>query len=308
VPPPATKSLNGIGFGLVLALMGGFLFTFDLPLLRLAETDKWTMIVGRGVLLFLAISFTWLTLRVLRNDDTPFIAGKAGWAVIGTNTIANIALIAGASETKIANVAFILALTPLLTAVFARIFLKEEVKLFTWLATLLALVGVGIIMKDGLSSGGIVGDLLAALCSVCTAAAFTIIRGSRKNVANSLAMGSLTSAIVVLIFFPVSLHTLNEAAGFGLPAWFWLVMNGIVVIPLASVLIATGPRYLPSVDVSMFFLLETVLAPIWVWMIFGEQPSRMVLIGGTIVIVTLIVHSIWRMVTSWPRQGMAKTA
>jgi drug/metabolite transporter (DMT)-like permease len=60
-------------------------------------------------------------------------------------------------------------------------------------------------------------------------------------------------------------------------------------------LIANGPRFLPSADVSMFFLLETILTPIWVWMLFKEVPSQAVLLGGAIVIITLVAHSFWRL-------------
>jgi drug/metabolite transporter (DMT)-like permease len=72
------------------------------------------------------------------------------------------------------------------------------------------------------------------------------------------------------------------------------------VIPLASALIALGPRYLPAPEVAMFFLLDTMLTPIWIWMIFGELPTPVGMLGGTIVIVTLTAHSLWRFRTSVP--------
>lgn len=296
-----TPSSNALlQYGLILATLGGFLFTFDLPLLRLAGAEKWAMVVARGVLLFVSISASWLFLRMYRGSKTPFIAGKAGLAVVFTNTIANIAFIGASVETDVANLVFILALVPVLTAIFSRIFIGEPVHPFTWAASILAFIGVFIIIRDGLHSSKIVGDMLALLCACCTAAAFTIIRGSGKNVATSLGLGSLVSALVALLFFDAQLGTLTNTAGFGMPAWFWLALNGLVIIPLSSTLIANGPRYLPSVDVSMFFLLETVLTPIWIWFLFGETPSRAVLWGGIIIIVTLVVHSAWRL-----RSGMA---
>ena len=196
---------------------------------------------------------------------------------------------------------------PILTAIFSRIFIGEPVHPFTWAASILAFIGVFIIIRDGLHSSKVAGDMLALLCACCTAAAFTIIRGSGKNVATSLGLGSLVSAIVALLFFDAQLNTLFNTAGFGMPAWVWLALNGLIVIPLSSTLIANGPRYLPSVDVSMFFLLETVLTPLWIWMLFGEVPSRAVLWGGIIIVVTLLVHSIWRLRSGFcvhsPRSG-----
>lgn len=299
----APTSNNLLRFGFLITTIGGLLFTLDLPLLRLAGAEKWAMVAARGILLFASITVSWLIIRMVRGGNGPFIAGAAGVAVIATNTVANIAFIGASVETDIANVVFILALVPILTAIFARIFLGEPVHPFTWLASVLAFVGVFIIIRDGLQSSKIIGDLMALVCACCTAAAFTIIRASGKNVATSLGLGSLASAVVALLFFSPQLDTLFQPAGFGVPAWAWLALNGLVVIPLSSTLIANGPRYLPSVDVSMFFLLETVLTPVWMWMLFGEIPSQAVLWGGMLIVATLLAHSVWRL-----RVGMANAS
>ncbi len=290
---PESRTL--LKYGLLITTIGGLLFTLDLPLLRLAGAEKWAMIIARGLLLFTSITISWLVIRLFRGGSSPFIAGWAGIAVIGTNTIANISFISAAVETNIANVVFILALVPILTAIFSRVFLGEEVHPFTWLASVLAFVGVFIIIKDGLETNKYVGDLLALVCACCTAAAFTIIRGSGKNVATSLGLGSLLSALIAMYFYPAQLDTIFATASFGMPSWFWLALNGLIIIPLSSTLIANGPRFLPSVDVSMFFLLETVLTPVWIWMLFGEVPSIAVMWGGLIIVLTLVAHSFWRL-------------
>jgi drug/metabolite transporter (DMT)-like permease len=158
-------------------------------------------------------------------------------------------------------------------------FLGEPVHPFTWLASLLAFVGVFIIIRDGLQSSKIIGDIMALVCACCTAAAFTIIRASGKNVATSLGLGSLASAVVALLFFNAQLGTLSSLQASACrpgPGWR---STGCWSFPLSSTLIANGPRYLPSVDVSMFFLLETVLTPVWMWMLFGEIPSQRRAVG-----------------------------
>ena len=296
---------NKIRLGLLIASIGGFLFTFDLPLLRLANGEKWTLVFARGICMFLSISIMWLILRLRSKEKMPYLAGAAGLAVVATNTIANIAYIGALVETNAANVVFILALIPVLTALFSRLFIREKIHVYTWAATFVALTGVGLIVFDGLGTGHMLGDIMALVCACCTAAAFTIIRASGKNIATSLALGSLVSAAIAAIFHPIHLTSLTVAAGFGLPGWVWVALNGLVMIPLASSLIANGPRFLPSADVSMFFLLETVLTPIWIWMLFGEIPTAPVLFGGTIVIVTLIAHSVWRLLQLGPQTARA---
>jgi drug/metabolite transporter (DMT)-like permease len=284
-----------VKYGMLITALGGLLFTIDLPLLRMAESEKWTLVFARGLLLFISITAVWFVARRKSAEPLPYIAGSAGLAIIGTNALANISLIGATLETQTANVVFILALVPVLTAVFSRVFLREHVHAFTWFATLLAIVGVGVIVWNSLRFGNVKGDLLALTCACCTAAAFTIIRASRKNVATSLAMGSLLSALVAAVFFPIDLSSLLEPAYAGAPGWLWLALNGLIIVPLSSTLIANGPRYLPSADVSMFFLLETALTPVWVWMLYAETPSPAVLWGGGLIILTLLAHSIWRL-------------
>jgi drug/metabolite transporter (DMT)-like permease len=66
-------------------------------------------------------------------------------------------------------------------------------------------------------------------------------------------------------------------------------------MPISFFCLATGPRYISGPEVAMFYLLETILAPVWVWMIFSETPSRNSMIGGVILIATLVLHSLWQL-------------
>jgi drug/metabolite transporter (DMT)-like permease len=290
-------TVTQVRLAFMVTALGGLLFTFDLPLLRLSQAGQWTMIFTRGMFLFTAISMMWWMARV-RGDKTPFIAGGAGLLVILTSTIGNMSYIGAALNTNAANVVFIIALTPVIAAAMSRVILGERVHPVTWLATAIAFLGVGIIAWDGISAGRVAGDALALVSAFCSASAFTVIRATGKKVATSLAIGSLISALIAVVFFPVSLGSLAASGEYGIAAWIWLGINGFIAIPLATVLLASGPRVLPSADVGMFFLLETVLTPVWIWLIFGEKLSSTVLVGGAIVIATLVIHSWWRLALS----------
>ena len=111
-------------------------------------------------------------------------------------------------------------------------------------------------------------------------------------------------AVLAFVLFGVSLSALLEPGAFALPAWVWLALNGLVAIPLATMLLARGPRVLPSADVSMFFMLETVLTPVWIWLLFGEVPPHGVLLGGSLVVITLLAHSAWRLALSMRGAGL----
>ena len=293
-PQPTARQIRT---AFLVTALGGLLFTLDLPLLRLSMADQWTMVFTRGILLFIAISGLWLVARA-GGDGTPFIAGKAGLAVALCSTLGNMAYIGAVAHTKAANVVFIIALTPVITAALMHLVLRERVHGLTWAATLAAFAGAAIIASDGLQSGNWAGDGLAFVSAFCSAAIFTIIRATGKKVATSLALGSLSSSIIALVFFTVSPLAIWAPGYGGLPALFWLALNGLFAIPLATVLLARGPRILPSADVSMFFMLETVLTPVWVWLLFGEIPTQRVLTGGIIVVIALLAHSWWRLMST----------
>ena len=84
-------------------------------------------------------------------------------------------------------------------------------------------------------------------------------------------------------------------SGFSIAEPGYIFFNGLVMIPLAFFCLATGPRYLSAPEVGMFYLLETILAPIWVWLVFAETPTTQTLLGGAILILALIGHSLWQM-------------
>ncbi len=71
------------------------------------------------------------------------------------------------------------------------------------------------------------------------------------------------------------------------------MFNGILITPIAFWCLATGPRYLSAPEVGMFYLLETILAPLWVWILFDDEPSNQVLLGGLIMLVALLCHSFY---------------
>ena len=95
------------------------------------------------------------------------------------------------------------------------------------------------------------------------------------------------SGVVALFLLPPGGLSIAEPA--------YILFNGLVLLPLAFWCLATGPRYLSAPEVGMFYLVETVLAPIWVWIVFSETPSRQTLAGGSILILALLAHSLWQM-------------
>ena len=95
-----------------------------------------------------------------------------------------------------------------------------------------------------------------------------------------------------------------DAAALPAASWGWLALNALLVVPVAMALLVIGPRYLPASEVAMFFLLELILTPLWIWLIFGEMPTPQALLGGAIVFVALLAHSLWRL--NWAPSAEAR--
>ena len=65
----------------------------------------------------------------------------------------------------------------------------------------------------------------------------------------------------------------------------------ILCVAIPFVLVTIAPRFITAAEVNLFFLLETILGPIWVWLVIKEQPSLETIIGGIIIILTIVIHS-----------------
>lgn len=279
--------------GLALTFIGGFLLSIDVPLLRLAASDAWTLTFIRGIMVFLAICAYWAFRRLSGRYVPPLIPGRIGAAVALIYGLSNFMFMVAVHETTTANLVFILAFMPMFAALLSWMFLGERISVSTGLAMVAALLGVGIIVWDGFGQSSALGDLLALAVAFGMAAALTITRWSGLDVSLTPGAGHLMSSFLALF---VAVPVMLEPA-----QWGWLGINGFLLVPLALGLLALGPRYLSSPEVAMFFLLETVLAPVWVWLILNERPSQASLVGGTIVISAIIAHSLWQLSASKKR-------
>ena len=72
---------------------------------------------------------------------------------------------------------------------------------------------------------------------------------------------------------------------------FQLQDSDIIIVPIMCimcvaipfVLVTIAPRYISAPEVNLFFLLEVILGPIWVWLIIKEQPNVETLLGLSLI-------------------------
>ncbi|MDQ0319834.1 drug/metabolite transporter (DMT)-like permease [Pararhizobium capsulatum DSM 1112] len=273
--------------GLAITGLGGLALSFDIPLLRSGDGEVWSVLALRSVCTFIVALIAWAVLNRLMGRKIALIPGKAGLVVGLLYGVNSFTFLLSVFNTSTANVVFILAFTSMFAALMSWIFLKERPSNATLITMAIMVVGVGLIVHDGLESGNFFGDAMAASSAFLLAGAITISRASGKDMGLVPLATAIVPAIAGLALLPVT--------GFAVAHPQWIMFDGLFMIPLAFFCLATGPRYLTAPEVGMFYLLETILAPIWIWMIFMEVPTTQTLLGGAILIFALIGHSLWQM-------------
>ena len=271
--------------GMLIAFTAIMFITPDSLLIRLANTESWNLIFYRGLIPFLVVFFGLLIIYKTKLLKEIINNGWHGFFYACTFTITNIVFVISIENTNVANTLIMLALAPMLSAVISLIFLKENPNNKTWVAILITTLSVIYIFYDALEAGDLLGNFLGLVCALGLAAGAVIIRSAKKiSLVPSAMLGKLMVALIAFLFVDQ----------------LQLTGNDIVIVPLMCVmcvaipfvLVTLAPRYITAAEVNLFFLLETILGPIWVWFVIKEQPSFETIVGGSIIVVTIAVHSI----------------
>ena len=196
---------------------------------------------------------------------------------------ASASFIAALNHTSVARVLFILAVSPVLAALLARVTLGEPITRRTVAAMALALAGVAL-MLGAPGEGSLAGDGLSFVAALAFALMIVITRW-RHDVSMAPAT-CLSQAILVVAFLPFA--SPGEIGGGDVA---WLAALGIGQIGLGFALLTVGARLIPAAQVGLITLLEVVLGPLWVWLALDERPSTLTLVGGAIVIVAIVIQT-----------------
>ena len=277
--------------GSLLAFVAVMFITPDSLFIRLSNVDTWGLVFYRGIIPFFTVFFGMLLIYKLSFFKILITSGYHGLIYIGTFSLTNITFVVSIQNTNVANTLVMIATAPMISAILGVIFLKEPPDKKTWISIIVTFVAIIYIFFDSLKLGNFYGDILGFITALGLAVGAVTIRSAKtKNLVPAAVVGKLFVAIFALFFIES----------------FVLADKDLIIIPLMCilcvaipfVLVTIAPRFIPAAEVNLFFLLETIIGPIWVWLIIKEQPSIETLYGGAIIIITIAIHSFLKLKNS----------
>ncbi len=278
------KNLTDQQKGSLLAFVAVMFITPDSLFIRLSNVDTWGLVFYRGIIPFMTVLLGMLIIYKLNFFKILFTSGYHGIFYVITFSVTNITFVVSIQNTNVANTLVMIATAPMLSAILGAIFLKEPPDKKTWISIIITFLAIIYIFYDSLKLGNFYGDVLGFVTAIGLAVGAVIIRSAKnKNLVPAAVVGKLFVATFALLFIES----------------FVLVGKDLLIVPLMCilcvaipfVLVTIAPRFISAAEVNLFFLLETIIGPIWVWLIIKEQPSLETLQGGLIIITTIAIHS-----------------
>ncbi len=273
--------------GSLLAFVAIIFITPDTLLIRLSNIETWGMLFYRGALPFFLVLLGLIFFYKKKFFNALLNVGWTGVFYTISFSICNITFIISIQNTNVANTLVMIAIAPMLSAILGGIFLKEIPSKTTWIAIIVTFSAVFYIFYDSLQLGNVLGDLMALITATGLAVNAVLIRSAKdRDLLPAAIMGKGCVALFALFF--VESFALNGKDLIYVP------LMCVMCVAIPFVLVTIAPRYIPAEEVNLFFLLETILGPIWVWLVIKEEPSLETIIGGSIIIITIGIHSYFK--------------
>jgi drug/metabolite transporter (DMT)-like permease len=267
---------SSAAIGVACAIGAAAAFSTAGVIVRRVELPAWDVSFWRSLLMMLAIApllawrrrATWIDVR---NGGVSLLTSAV--ALAGSM----VAFILALGLAPVANVLIVFGATPFITALLARLVLGEPLHRHTLVAMAVGAGGLALSVAGSLRSGAATGMAVAFIVVLCISANYVMVRRRRDvGMTPSLALAGLFAALASLPFADPS-----AAAARDFP---WLLALGPGQLAAGLLLYIAALKRIPAGRAALLGLLELVLGPIWVWLIDGERPGSLTLLGGAVVI------------------------
>tara|TARA_Y100001949_G_scaffold159253_1_gene150041 strand:- start:3 stop:866 length:864 start_codon:yes stop_codon:yes gene_type:complete len=271
--------------GYILLLFGGFCLSWGGFIIRsFEEASIWQILFLRSfffllaLITFLLVTYRKNTLNIIKESGLP---GLLGGFVLSFSFVA---FVVAMSNTTVANVVFIISTQTMFLAIFGYFYLKEKVSLIGSASIFLAMSGIIIMVGDSISGGSLFGNVVALAIPINFAILVMIIR---KNTKVDMVPAIFYSGIFSLIYG----FFLAESFEFTKHDIWMGFLLGVPQLAVSFICITIGSRTVESATVGILMLMETLCAPLWVWLFLNEIPPISVFIGGAVIISAIILKS-----------------
>ena len=245
------------------------------------------MLTWRATLAGLVFLLIGLNKRFHGTDTSKLIFSKSFVALVLCQ-IANTSFFAFAiSLAPVAIVLVAVATVPIISVILSALFLGERASLRSWGIILTVMFGIIVSVYGDLRGDvdfnmqTVLGALLGLAVAFSLAINFIVVRQDRTvDFEIALGTGALIAGLSAFALSPTATDVTLSSA-------FIISLTGLIILPVSFVMLSRASRYTTASNVSMLMLLETVLGPLWVWMVIDERPSHLTIAGGAIVITAI---------------------
>ena len=251
---------------------------------RLVATDPWTTVFWRSVF---CAAFLSAAVTIARRGRLAAVVRETGWPGVlmaACFATASTCFIMALARTSVANTLVIQSLSPFIAGLGGWLFLGERVRVRTWAAMGVALLGTVVMLWGAAGAGSRIGDLLALGTATAFAGATVVVRWHRTvPMPAAAALAAALGAVLAYIWAEPASATARDLA--------LLALFGVGQLGTGLLLFTAGARLIPVAEASLISVLECVLGPLWVWLAVGERPGAFSLVGGAVILSALIVHT-----------------
>ena len=272
--------------GPLLILTGGFCLSWGGLILRSFESATiWQILFYRSIFfLWVLIAFILLTYgkKTFQKIKEAGVPGLIGGIFLSTNFVA---YMYSMMETTVANVVFIISTQTVFLPIVAYIFLKEKISPRGYVAIVLAMIGVTLMIGESLGTGSLKGNLAALTIPINFSVLILIIRKYPKvDMIPAIFYAGILSCLYGLFLLEDLFISTKD---------IWLsFLLGVPQLAFGFIFITIGSRTTPAVMVGLLMLMESIFAPIWVWLFYSEIPPISVLVGGMIILSAVVMKSL----------------
>lgn len=279
----ALSSQHDHRHGVAFALAAVAVLSPDSLIVRTVDAPDEVVLLWRGGLVALAmLAISWRR----GGSGTRWRAAGVGAVVAGCCwALATILFVYSVRRTEVANTLVIVGAGPVFAATIERVALRERIPLRTWLASGGVAIGLVWIFAGSAGRGSVAGDAAALAGSLAFATFLTLLRRGRgTDMTPALIVGGGVTAVVALASGGGTVPSARDAA--------LLATLGLVILPASLLLTVQAARRIRAAEVALLGRLETVLGPLWVWLVLGDAPPADVVAAGALIVAVTSAHSV----------------